>query len=233
MGAGPKPPHVLRLGALRTPIGALCRAMAPQTGYTAAMRIEADRLPDIVSERLKLRWLEASDAPDIFAIFSDAEVTRYWSSPQMTSLEQAQQLIADIQDLFAEHSLYQWGVTERRDDRVIGTLTLASIDRQNRRAELGFALGRSSWGHGYMREAASVALDFAFGEMDLTRIEADVDPNNEPSLRLLDHLGFQREGYLRERWRVGGVVADSVLLGLLRREWRAREAQAEPLTPSS
>ena len=53
------------------------------------------------------------------------------------------------------------------------------------------------------------------------RIEVDVDPRNLPSLRTLEALGFLREGYLRQRWQVGGELQDSVLMGLLANDWRA------------
>jgi len=72
---------------------------------------------------------------------------------------------------------------------------------------------------GYMREAVTAIINFAFETMDLQRIEADVDPRNDRSLRLLEKIGCQREGYLRERWRVSGEIQDSLILGLLRREW--------------
>lgn len=72
-----------------------------------------------------------------------------------------------------------------------------------------------------MREALTALLDFAFGALDLHRLEADVDPRNAASVRTLERLGFRREGYLRERWLVGGEIQDALFYGLLRREWRA------------
>jgi RimJ/RimL family protein N-acetyltransferase len=54
----------------------------------------------------------------------------------------------------------------------------------------------------------------------MRRIEADVDPRNENSLRILGRLGFKQEGLLRERWNVGGEIQDSAILGLLAREWK-------------
>lgn len=187
------------------------------------MRLQGDRLPEICADRVKLRWLEPSDTRDLFEIFSNKEVCRYWSSPPMKEAAEAGRLIADIHEMFVAHTLYEWGVARVRDDRIIGTLTLASLDEKNRRAEVGFSLARSAWGNGYMREAIKLGLDFAFDQMDLMRVEADVDPNNTNSLRLLEDMSFKREGYLRERWRVAGEVTDSVLLGLLRREWQARD----------
>ena len=62
---------------------------------------------------------------------------------------------------------------------------------------------------------------FCFGLLREFPLEADVDPKNASSLRILERMGFQREGLLRERWNVGGEIQDSVVLGLLAREWRA------------
>ena len=70
-------------------------------------------------------------------------------------------------------------------------------------------------GRGLASEAVRASLAFAFGPMDLHRVEADVDPDNEDSLRLLERIGFKREGLLRERWFTFGTWKDTVLLGLL------------------
>jgi ribosomal-protein-alanine N-acetyltransferase len=72
-----------------------------------------------------------------------------------------------------------------------------------------------------MHEALQALLDFGFGELDLNRIEADIDPRNSASARTLERLGFTKEGYLRERWIVGEEVSDTALYGLLRREFRS------------
>ncbi|MEM7587332.1 MAG: GNAT family N-acetyltransferase [Acidobacteriota bacterium] len=182
---------------------------------------ENSRLPTLAAERVELRWLVDSDVPALFEIFSDAEVARFWSSPAQRELAEAEKLLAEIRRDFEKRDLFQWGVARRRDDRVIGTCTLAGIDTRNRRAEIGFALGRSYWKRGYMMEALPMLLDFAFDELDLHRLEGDVDPRNQASIKALERLGFQREGYLRERWIVGGEICDTVYYGLLDREWRA------------
>jgi RimJ/RimL family protein N-acetyltransferase len=101
---------------------------------------------------------------------------------------------------------------------------LFQIDAANRRAEVGFGLCSEFWRQGYMREALAALVRFAFGTLGLRRLEADVDPRNENSLRLLDRLGFRREGLLRERWNVGDEIQDSAFLGLLAGEWRDEPA---------
>ena len=184
--------------------------------------IDGNDLPKIPAGRVKLRPLADADVPALFAVFSDEQVMRYWSTPPMRDIAEAQALFDEIRTSFLQRSLFQWGVARVEDDRVVGTCTLFNLDKRNRRAEIGYALARDCWGQGLMREALGALIDYAFGPLDLTRLEADVDPRNGPSIRIVERLGFVREGLLRERWHVGGEVQDSVILGLLRREWEER-----------
>lgn len=179
------------------------------------------RLPTIGAERVELRWLDEDDVPALFEIFGDPEVTRY-GSRIYTAEAEMRELVAEIHASFLDGSLFQWGMCLRGDPRVIGHATLAYLDWANGRAELGYSQARAHWGHGYVNEALTALLDWSFGELGLRRIEADVDPRNAASIRTLERLGFQREGYLRERWNVGGEVQDALFYGLLGREWRQR-----------
>jgi [ribosomal protein S5]-alanine N-acetyltransferase len=183
------------------------------------MPVAASRLPTLPAERLCLRWIEEDDASALFEVFSDPQVTRYWSTPAWKERTDALRLIEEVRACFVRDELLQWGITRLADDRLIGTCTLAHLDRTHRRAELGFALGSSHWGHGLAREAITRLLTFAFEELELHRIEADVDPRNTKSIALLERLGFRREGHLRERWHVNGEICDALLYGLLRTEW--------------
>jgi RimJ/RimL family protein N-acetyltransferase len=183
--------------------------------------INSETLPTITAERIALRWLTTEDVSDLFAVFSNPDVMRYWSSPPLADIDEASKLLAHIHDTFRQRTLFQWGIARRADDRVIGTCTLFHTDTNNRRAELGYALGREHWGNGYMQEALRALLNYCFSDLDLHRLEADVDPHNASSIKTLEKLGFQREGYLRERWLVGDGIHDSFFYGLLRSEWRA------------
>jgi [ribosomal protein S5]-alanine N-acetyltransferase len=178
-----------------------------------------DALPVLSADRLVLRPLRAGDVPALFEVFSDAEVMRYWSTAPFGTEAEARELLRRIDDGFRARSLFQWGVARRSDDLVIGTCTLFRLERAHRRAELGFALSRREWGQGLGSQAVRRLIAFAFDTLDLFRLEADVDPNNERSLRLLGRLGFRREGHLRARYHIGGEVQDAVMLGLLRSDW--------------
>lgn len=177
------------------------------------------RLPTLVAPRLQLRWMDSGDLDDLFAVYSDPEVVRYWSHGAWPHRDEASIYLEAIESGFQAGDLFQWGIALRGDDRVIGTVTLYAIDHRQGRAEIGFALARDHWGRRYGREALTVLLDHAFGALGLRRIEADVDPRNLPSLQTLEDLGFRREGYLRQRWQVDGEVQDSVIMGLLASEW--------------
>lgn len=181
-------------------------------------------LPTLTTERLAIRAITMSDAPALVTILSDPEVIRFWSSPPLVGLSEAQRLIDGIDEHFRQRTLFQWGVILRGDERVIGTCTLASWSRDHRRAELGYALARDHWGQRLMVEALPAIIAFGFACLELYRLEADADPRNTRSIRLLERLGFRREGLLRSRYVQCGERQDAALYGLLQ-----PEAEAHPV----
>lgn len=151
---------------------------------------------------------------------------RYWSRVPMSDASEAAAQIGLNRRGFVERTHLCWGIVQREDDALIGTVTLFAFRIDQARCELGYALGSAHWGRGYAREALEAVLEFAFDALAMNRIEADIDPRNEASIGLVERLGFEREGLLRERWRVGGQVQDSAIYGLLRRDWEARAVGA-------
>jgi len=176
-------------------------------------------VPTLDADRVTLRPVVASDVYALFGFFSDSEVTRYWSRLPMTHLAQARTLLRQIRERYRSGEGMQLGIERKGDGVLIGTCTLFHFMGQNRRAELGYVLGSPYWRQGYMHEALQRLLAYAFDDLGLIRLEADIDPRNESSERTLLRLGFVKEGYMRERWIVGDVVSDSAVFGLLRREW--------------
>jgi [ribosomal protein S5]-alanine N-acetyltransferase len=178
-----------------------------------------ERLPTINTNRLSLRRISEKDVDAFYAIYSNIEVMRYWSTPPLADRNAAVKLISEIHEGFKRREILKWGIARRTDNVLIGSLTLFHLDFTHRRAEIGYALDRAHWGQGYMNEALMAVLAYAFEKLDLHRIEADVDPRNSASIRTLERLGFQREGYLRERWQVSGEIQDALFFGLLRPDW--------------
>lgn len=178
--------------------------------------------PQLRGNRLCLRGPRADDADAVFALFSDPAVMRYWSRPPMTDHGEAEGLVAEIKETFSQRTMLNWVVTARGADAVIGTCTLFRFEPRHRRAEIGYALRSDHWGRGLGAEAVALALDWGFRSLGLHRIEADIDPRNAGSRRLLERLGFTSEGLLRERYFVGGETSDTELFGLLAADWRNR-----------
>ncbi|MRW91543.1 GNAT family N-acetyltransferase [Duganella sp. FT80W] len=174
--------------------------------------------------RLTLRFLTADDADSLFPLFSDPETLRYWSSVAWLHPDQARANIEQTLQGYRDGSSLRLGLVLRDGDQagaLIGTVTLYEFDRRNHRCDIGYMLGRPYWGQRYMQEALPAVISHAFGPLELHRIQADIHPDNIASERLLQSLHFQREGHLRERWFVGDEISDSIIYGLLRRDWQA------------
>lgn len=176
--------------------------------------------PIIATSRLILRPLAPPDTADLFAIFSDPLAVRYWSSAPWQRLSEAEQAIDQAIACYRDQSALRFGV--QFEGRLIGTVNMHQFFPQNRRCELGYALHSAYWGRGLASEALTAALDHGFRELALNRVEADIDPRNDASARLLERLGFRREGFMPERWMVHGEVADTAFYGLLKRYWHER-----------
>jgi [ribosomal protein S5]-alanine N-acetyltransferase len=181
--------------------------------------MDSAQLPTINTTRLVLRWIRAEDVDDFYAVYSNPEVMRYWSTPPLPDKDAASKLINEIHESINRDDILKWGIALRSSDKLIGSITLFHLDFTHRRAEIGYAQGRAYWGQGYMQEALKAVIHHAFEILNLHRIEADVDPRNAASKRTLERLGFQREGYLRERWQVNGEIQDALYYGLLRPDW--------------
>jgi len=174
--------------------------------------------PELRGRRTCLRGPRESDTDALFALFADPKVMRYWSRPPMVARAEAAGYVEECLANFEARSHVGWVITARDDDEAIGTCTLFHFDARNRRAEVGYALRSDRWGQGLARDAVARAIDWGIAHLGLHRFEADIDPGNDASRRLLHALGFQTEGRMRERWIVGGDVADSEVLGLLARD---------------
>ncbi len=182
----------------------------------------ADGLPTVEGAALRLRPLAPRDRERVFALYADKEAVRFGFQPKMDTLDDADELIERTRRLAADRSIFHWAVASTTDDAVVGHATLFHLDVEQGRAEVGYSVLRELWGRGLGAGAVALLAGFAFDVLGLRRLEADVDPRNTASLRLLERLGFVREGHLRERWILGGEIQDAVFYGLLRREWAAR-----------
>jgi ribosomal-protein-alanine N-acetyltransferase len=178
-----------------------------------------EAFPVLTTERLVLRELVPEDAPDLFRFRSDAEEQRFNSEPLRT-VAAALALIEELRTGYAAGQQVQWGVTLAGEGRVVGLMGINSWERGHRRAEIGYDLARPLWGRGLAGEAVAAIVRFGFERLRLNRIEAFTIADNVRSVRMLERLGFRREGLRRElTLEDDGLFHDGTIYGLLRREY--------------
>ena len=176
--------------------------------------------PTLRTARLRLRPFNAADADALFALHSSASVLRYWDAPPWSERARAERFIAACREMADEGSGSRLAIERVSDGAFIGWCSLTRWNPDYRSASLGYCLHDAAWGYGYATEAASAVLEWAFDTLDLNRVQAETDTRNAASARVLEKLGFVREGTLREDCVVNGEVSDSWVYGLIRREWR-------------
>ncbi|MEO2211446.1 GNAT family protein [Paenibacillus amylolyticus] len=177
-----------------------------------------DLFPLIQTERFILRSAEARDSQELLELYSDEAVVQYMPFTPFESVEDAQGEMNWYAKIFKEHTGLRWMIEDRETGKVIGTCGFLNYEDIHNRAEIGYDLRSSFWGRGVMTEVARAVLHFGFTNMQLNKIEAKVEPENEASIRLLHKLDFQQEGVLRQHEFEKGRYIDLAVFSKLRSE---------------
>lgn len=185
-------------------------------------------VPTLDTARLRMRPFDDGDTDALFALHTSARVLRYWDAPPWTGRGRAARFLATCRQMAADGSGVRVAVELASTGRFLGWCSLNRWNPDHRSAAMGYCFDDSAWGHGYATEAARGLLQWAFATLDLNRVQAETDTRNVASARVLEKLGFVREGTLREDCIVNGDVSDSWVYGLLRREWQASSDPAGP-----
>lgn len=172
----------------------------------------------VIGPALRLRLPTADDAPALFALASDPEVTRWFSWGPYADEDEARAYLARLPGQ-RERGEQLDLVIEHPDDGPIGITGLSELSRRDRRAMVGTWLGRRWWGTGANREAKALVAHLAFGAMALDRLGAYTNVDHVRSQAALRRLGFQPEGVLRHWHRHGEQRFDVMVWSLLRDEW--------------
>ena len=155
-------------------------------------------IPDLATERLRLRAPLPRDAAALLALIGDPEVTKYLNVPTITTLAEAQAVLERLDQRYAARDMIRWAIELVEHNEMIGTVGLLRFDFEHRHAELGYDIARRWWGRGLTPEAAGAVIRYGFSVLGLHRIEAGVLPENDASVRVLQKLGFVEEGTRRD-----------------------------------
>jgi len=170
-----------------------------------------------IGTRVRLARVRAADQSEVLALNRASRgLHRGWVSPPGTAAPFARLLSRNRRPDFAALV-----IRRRTDDAILGAIEISQIVLGAfRSAYLGYQIGAPYAGQGYMSEGLSLALTYAFKELELHRLEANIRPDNAASLALVRRLGFAREGYSRRYLKIGGRWRDHERWAILREDWR-------------
>lgn len=175
--------------------------------------------PALETERLILRETTEADAPELFELYRDPEMTRFITFSTHTSIADTLDFLGWMANAFKQQESIRWGIVLKLADRLIGTGGLHFWKRELRMMEVGYHIGRPYWGNGYATETLRALVDFGFERMNLNRIEGRHNAGNDASGQVMKNVGFQREGIWRQREIKDGGLIDVVQYSLLREEY--------------
>jgi [ribosomal protein S5]-alanine N-acetyltransferase len=179
------------------------------------------QFPQLETQHFRLRQLRVSDAPALFAYFSDDDVVKYYDPnfSALTDIQQALEFIEHTHQAFSQGNGFRWGISLKDTDTVIGTIGYHSWVKSFFKAEIGYEISRTYWRQGVVTEAIRPVLAFGFQQLQLNRIEAFCDEENVGSYRVLEKSGFTREGTMRDSCVMNGSYRDTRIYALLAREF--------------
>jgi [ribosomal protein S5]-alanine N-acetyltransferase len=195
----------------------------------SATRVEVSDASELVvrGPELTLRYARPDDAPRLFELASDPNVTEFFSWGPYTTQTQAADYIANLARKRADGSRLEF-VIDHRESGVIGVTGLSEFSLRDRRAVVGTWHGREWWGKGANRQSKALVLALAFAGLRLGRVTAWCGTDNGRSQKALERLGFVHEGVLRQ-WHVhDGEPKDVICYSMLRGEWERGELAREP-----
>ncbi len=181
------------------------------------LELDFSVFPEIITQRLLLRRISIDDAGEILMLRSNEEVMKYVDRKRASGIEEAQALINTMNETVDTNNGIMWAIAlKEQPTKLIGYIGFWRLIKQNYRAEIGYMLNPKFWKMGIMKEALLRVIDFGFDEMKLHSIEADINPDNEASAKILESTGFIKEAYFKEDFFFEGTFRDTVIYSRLK-----------------
>jgi ribosomal-protein-alanine N-acetyltransferase len=164
-----------------------------------------------------MRPVALKDVPEIFTLAADPQIARYTSffgQALHTSQQETRDFIERCLKMPRGEYGMAWVILEKYNNAIIGMISLFGYSTVNRKAEFGYALSPTHWGHGIMTEVSKALIMYAFTELNLVRLQATVDPENGGSTRVLKKCGLKYEGLLHNYYIVNDACCDRAMYAL-------------------
>jgi [ribosomal protein S5]-alanine N-acetyltransferase len=174
--------------------------------------------PEFETQRLKIVKYRMQFVQDAFEFYNDEETMRY-AGPEV------HKTISETEEFIKNHlenkvsNLLLWGVIYKNNGKMIGDISLAP-DYKHKYASLGSILNKNYLQMGIMYEATKPVFNYAFNELNLNRIEAQICTHHIASVKYVEKLGLVNEGILRQNFMIKGVLYDSYMYALLKQDFK-------------
>lgn len=179
--------------------------------------------PILETERLRLVEIGEEFIENVYNIFSNEEIIRFYGMSPFTNKEQAGNLIKSFSKSFQEKRSMRWGVILKETSEFVGTVGLNNLQISSKRTEIGYDLLPEHWRKGIISEAVEAVIHYCFDELDLYRIGAVTFPENEASYKLLLKIGFQKEGLLRGYLYQDGKSHDAFIFSIINPDYNNKK----------
>ena len=175
--------------------------------------------PVLQTKRLDLIEIKQNHLADLFKLFGDDSVTKFYNIETLTEKKEAQKLIDWFQERFKDKLGIRWGIAIKGKDKIIGTIGFNNFTTGHR-ANIGYDLQKDYWNNGYITESLTAIIKYGFEELEINRIEAECMPGNIFSERALNRLGFLKEGLLRDWMLWNGKHYDMIMYSLIKKDFK-------------
>jgi len=185
------------------------------------------KFPVLTTERLRLRQLVKSDAPALVALLHDEEVSRtLLGNLERVTLKGEQNYIRARRQQFQKGQAVDWFICDKATGAPMGSIGVSRspMERMHNKASAGFFLGREFWGRGYMTEAFTAVLDYAFGTLELNRVSAGHFEGNLASGRVQQKCGLLYEGTHHRAFLKNGAYYDELMYAITKEDWSENHA---------
>lgn len=179
------------------------------------LEINFSPYPTFETKRLLLRKITTDDINEVFFLRSNKNVLKYLDKHPSKTKEEALTFITLIDELERSNDAINWGITLKGNNTLLGNICIWNISKEHHRGELGYALHPDFHGKGIMQEAMEAVIEYGFKKAKLHTLEANVNPNNQASIKLLERNGFVREAYYKENYFFDGKFLDTAIYSLL------------------
>jgi [ribosomal protein S5]-alanine N-acetyltransferase len=195
------------------------RAIQWQTHHPPHVHEIFTNWPELETARLKIRLLREDDVGNMFHILSNIVAMKYYGSRPHETPEYTREQYVNLQLLrFKYRDSAPLAITLKSSGNFIGHVNVIGFDRDFQFTELAYILDPEFWGRGFGTEAIGRVVQFLIGEMKLHKIRASVFKGNVGSKRVLEKLGFEQEGHLRDNAVIDGAYEDEYIMAFIAKD---------------